>query len=156
MTASPRCPTSLQSRDAHAKGLIEIRDAVNSKLGLGVYVRPYVVIRNNQVLGEYVGELMLALGDRQSDYRFDISRFVAVDAQEYGNWTRFMNHHCGFNVDTVRTQVGGRAAIVFRANRDIGPNEVSLYYGDGYFSAPGEPCCCSVSDKPHRPRWTRI
>lgn len=149
----PRCPKALQHLDAHAKGLVEIRDTGNPNLGFGVYVRPNAAIKNDQILGEYVGELVPANSDRQSDYRFDISRFVAIDSETYGNWTRFMNHHCDFNVDSIRTRVGGRAAIVFKANRDIGPNEeILIYYGEAYFSTAGALCHCSVSDKPHPPR----
>lgn len=150
---SYRCPRALQGRDAHAKGLVEIRDTGNPNLGFGVYVRPKAAIKSGQILGEYVGELVPTNIDRKSDYRFDISRFVAIDSEAYGNWTRFMNHHCDFNVDSIRTQVGGRAAIVFQANRDIGPNEeVLIYYGEQYFSSAGVQCYCSVSTKPHKPR----
>lgn len=75
--------------------------------GLASYVRPTAAIKNSQILGEYVGDLVPANLDRaEREYRSDISRFVAVDSAAYGNWTRFVNHRCDFNVDSIRTQVG--------------------------------------------------
>ncbi|KUI54503.1 Histone-lysine N-methyltransferase EHMT2 [Cytospora mali] len=152
-TGVPRCLRDFRGRDAHERGLVEIRDTGKANIGYGVFVRPMATISSGQILGEYIGELLPANDDSMSDYRFDINLFVAIDSQTYGNWTRFMNHHCDLNVDSIRTQVGGRAAIVFRANRDIGPNEeVLIYYGERYFNEARMQCRCSVSKKPHKPR----
>ncbi|KAF3770479.1 zinc-finger protein [Cryphonectria parasitica EP155] len=104
-----------------AEEMVEIRDA--GIMGMGAFAK--VAIPKGTPLGEYLGELLPANLSLKDDlFSFSISDRVQCTAMQFGNWARFMNHHCTPNVSTRATMYGRRYNVVlFRAGRDIAADE---------------------------------
>ncbi|KAG6364242.1 hypothetical protein INS49_005841 [Diaporthe citri] len=130
--------------------LVEIGEA--GQLGKGVFAKED--IPKYQLLGEYLGELVPAdwYVDATDSYIFTIEGEFVITAKDYGNWTRFVNHHCDPNVSAAVGMYGHRRSVIFRANRDIAAGEqLCIHYGENYFSNLGINCSCDANAAPHQP-----
>lgn len=128
----------------------ELRDT-GGPMGLGVFATQ--LIRAGGWLDDYVGELMPFDCWFPDDlYAFDIPGIARCTSQQYGNWTRFVNHHCTPNVQANDWMVGQRVVMVFRANRDIRPGEqLFIQYGRQYFESAKRFCKCDAFPEDHFP-----
>lgn len=129
---------------------IEIRSTPN--MGRGVYAK--VDIPEDELLGEYLGELIPIDGyyGHDSAYVFEFDSFVSCDARQFGNWTRFMNHHCSENVKPLTFIYGTRSVIAFKTTRPIAAGEqLCTWYGRGYFTGGGTVCKCDNEVGDHLP-----
>ncbi|KAH8771792.1 hypothetical protein F5883DRAFT_415603 [Diaporthe sp. PMI_573] len=112
-------------------------------------------IRRGDIVGEYLGRLLpldwdTARGQDHS-YSFELENVGVVDAGEYGNITRFINHRCKPNLEVEFITYGRRRCIAFAADRDIAPGEqLFIHYGDDHF-ARSKPCLCNFVPYPHIP-----
>lgn len=125
-------------------------------MGKGVFANQ--TIPSGSVIGEYLGRLhppkSLPVSDR---YVFILSEIAEVSADQYGNLTRFMNHHCDPNVSPRIAMYGKRQVILYVANRKIKAGEqMFVDYGSVYFSLPDFPCRCDAQDGDHLPGKDRI
>lgn len=123
-------------------------------LGYTVYTKPGVYIKKGQWLGEYLGDLLPLDHKTTSLYCFHFAGRCILDAGKAGNWTRFVNSSCEPNVQAVTEAVGKRRTMLFRARKNIGPEEeLTINYGKSYFKRAGFPCKCLVCEsKETRPR----
>ncbi|KAI7777497.1 hypothetical protein LA080_003446 [Diaporthe eres] len=130
--------------------MIEIAEA--GQLGKGAFAT--ADIPKYTLLGEYLGELVPAdwMVDATDPYIFTIEDEFVITAKDYGNWTRFVNHHCDPNVSAAVGMYGHRRSIVYRANRDIAAGEqLCIHYGENYFSNLGMSCQCDANPVAHQP-----
>ncbi|KAK6863545.1 hypothetical protein PG995_000073 [Apiospora arundinis] len=113
-----------------------------------------------QLVGEYVGELLPADGpdDRRnpaanSRYVYEVNGGLwKVDAEKWGNQTRFINHSCSPNLMADTVVVGGRRIVTFRVIKTIHPGEeLTVHYGRPYFANFNEMCYCNVYNYGHVP-----
>ncbi|KAL1863916.1 Histone-lysine N-methyltransferase ehmt1 [Diaporthe australafricana] len=112
--------------------------------GYGVFATAH--IPRGTLIGEYMGCLMPLdyVTAYTNAYTFLIDNHANSDAQQYGNITRFVNHHCDPNTEPVKTMYGKRAVMVFRTIRDItAGEELTIDYGENYFDT-GNPCQCDA------------
>ncbi|KAF2905274.1 hypothetical protein ILUMI_00894 [Ignelater luminosus] len=94
---------------------------------------------------EYIGEVIADTeADRREDdsYIFDLdnkdSESFCIDAKQYGNFTRFINHSCEPNLIPIRVFIEHHdlrfPRIAFFANRDItAEEELSFDYGERFW-----------------------
>lgn len=125
-------------------------------LGKGVFANQ--AIPSESIIGEYLGRLCppksLPAHDR---YVFIISEVAEVTADQFGNITRFVNHHCDPNVTARLGMYGKREVVLYVANQDIKAGEqLFVDYGSVYFSLPDFPCKCDAQDGDHVPSVVRI
>lgn len=129
--------------------MCEIRGA--GVMGKGVFANQS--IPRGTIIGEYLGRLypskVLPLSDR---YIFVISEHCEVTANELGNLTRFVNHHCHPNVTAGLGMYGKRQVIMYTANRAIKAGEqLFVDYGEVYFTRPNNLCKCDAMAGDHLP-----
>lgn len=120
-------------------------------MGKGVFANRS--IPTGSIIGEYLGRLYppksLPAHDR---YVFIIDEIAEVTASQFGNHTRFVNHHCNPNVTARLGMYGKRQVILYVANREIKAGEQLLvHYGTVYFSWPDYPCRCDAQEGEHLP-----
>lgn len=129
---------------------ITLRDT-GGPMGVGVFATK--LIRRGTFLDDYVGELLPEdVGHDGDRYAFTLPGIGRCTAQDYGNWTRFVNHRCRPNIEANEWMVGQRVVMMFRANRDIRPGEqLFIEYGRGYFVASNTLCKCDVYPGDHLP-----
>lgn len=120
-------------------------------LGFGIFAKR--AIPRYTLVCEYVGRLT------PSDARcftadtsnvFQMVGTARVDSLEYGNSSRFVNHHCTeYNLDVVDIMYGRRKVLCFRTNRAIAKGEqLYITYGNWYWTV-GKPCRCDAVEHPH-------
>lgn len=134
------------------KPLIELFDAGER----GVGVRTLQAIKANDILDEYVAEIVPtgpAYGESwhlDSVYGWDISipingkanYLYSLKGAEIGTWLRFVNHSCEESVKGAIRVFGNRRRMVYIATRDIAPfEELLVNYGDDYFGAELDRWC---------------
>ncbi|KAK7697495.1 Histone-lysine N-methyltransferase ehmt1 [Diaporthe eres] len=120
------------------KKMCDIRGA--GVMGKGVFANQ--TIPSESIIGEYLGRLhppkSLPVHDR---YVFVIPEIGEVTANQFGNLTRFVNHHCDPNVTARVGMYGKRQVVLYVANREIKAGEqLFVDYGSVYFSLPDYPC----------------
>ncbi|KAG8156533.1 hypothetical protein KVR01_013637 [Diaporthe batatas] len=145
-----RCVEYFQRTVAVAgKSMCDIKGA--GKMGKGVFANRK--IPSGSTLGEYLGRLYPLGGPKARDsYIFLITEVAEVSGLQYGNLTRFFNHHCRANVSARVGMYGRRQVILYEASRDIEAGEqLCVDYGRRYFSLPGNPCRCDASEGDHLP-----
>ncbi|XP_070132555.1 uncharacterized protein G9a [Drosophila bipectinata] len=106
-------------------------------------VRALANVPKGTFVASYTGEILTALeADRRTDdsYYFDLDNGHCIDANYYGNVTRFFNHSCEPNVLAVRVfyehQDYRFPKIAFFACRDIDAGEEICYdYGEKFWRA---------------------
>lgn len=103
-------------------------------------------IKRGEILGFYAGEILLDSDEFQNKDKDYFFRFPVgydaylLDAKNYGNWTRFINHgnpkHS--NIDFSYHFYDGIPYIIFRAKKRIPKGSELLFdYGDGYWKDKG-------------------
>ncbi|KAG6353732.1 hypothetical protein INS49_005441 [Diaporthe citri] len=115
-------------------------------------------IPSGSVIGEYLGRLhpLKSLPPRDR-YVFVIPEIADVTANQFGNLTRFVNHHCNPNVTARIGMYGKRQVVLCVANQEIEAGEqLFVDYGAAYFSWPDFPCKCDAQDGDHLPSAARI
>jgi uncharacterized protein len=94
-------------------------------------------LRAHAFVAEYVGVVRrrCVLRDRKNDYCFDYAGSPwVIDAELYGNSTRFINHSDRPNLEPVAAYAGGVMHIILRAKQEIAAGEQLSYdYGDLYW-----------------------
>lgn len=125
-------------------------------MGKGVFANQ--TIPSESIIGEYLGRLhppkSLPVHDR---YVFVIPGIGEVTANQFGNITRFVNHHCDPNVTARLGMYGKRQVVLYAANREIRAGEqLFVDYGSVYFSLPDFPCRCDAQDGDHVPSAVHV
>ncbi|KAK7711645.1 Histone-lysine N-methyltransferase ehmt1 [Diaporthe eres] len=125
-------------------------------MGKGVFANQ--TIPSESIIGEYLGRLhppkSLPVHDR---YVFVIPEIGEVTANQFGNLTRFVNHHCDPNVTARVGMYGKRQVVLYVANREIKAGEqLFVDYGSVYFSLPDYPCRCDAQDGDHVPSAVHV
>lgn len=121
------------------------------EMGKGVFANRK--IPSGTVICEYMGRLY-PLGSLQARdrYVFLISEIAEVSAFQFGNFARFVNHHCDASIAPRLGMYGKRQVILYEANRDIEAGEqLSVHYGNSYFNLPCNPCKCDAQEGDHVP-----
>lgn len=131
----------------------EIRGLGDRRGGKGVFAT--APIGKDTRLGEFLGELVpAAAAARGPDGRYSarLDETTVVEARQFGNWTRFVNHHCRPNVRVDPAMYGARRCMLLRAVRDIVPGEqLSANFGAEHFVQLGRRCRCDAQPGPHLP-----
>lgn len=118
------------------------------------FTKPGVHIAKGTYLGEYVGDLRPLDSEQalESLYCTHVRDQCIIDAEQSGNWTRFINSSCRPNLRCSGDSIGKRHAVVFQALKDIGPEEeLTFNYGPNYFRNAGFLCACDARKKSHKP-----
>ncbi|XP_016982435.2 histone-lysine N-methyltransferase EHMT2 [Drosophila rhopaloa] len=118
---------------------LQIVECEEQSKGWGV--RALANVPKGTFVASYTGEILTALeADRRTDdsYYFDLDNGHCIDANYYGNVTRFFNHSCEPNVLPVRVfyehQDYRFPKIAFFACRDIDAGEEICYdYGEKFW-----------------------
>ena len=158
------CDCNPQSCPKIIHPLVELRQYGNK----GVGIRTLQRIKKGDILDEYVGQLLPEDAVTDQSYCFGVDRptpagrwrrrpnnnnnnnsTILIDAQEYGNWTRFINASCNPSTTFVTAALGNRLRVMVVATRDIEMfEELTIGYGDGFWlDGPDEIMCeCSESN----------
>ncbi|KAI3400084.1 hypothetical protein diail_4622 [Diaporthe ilicicola] len=129
--------------------MFDIKDA--GVMGKGVFANR--AIPSGITIGEYLGRLHPLNSLKGGDmYIFLLDGAAEVTCREYGNFTRFVNHHCNPNVNARLGMYGKRRAIFYTTNRDIKQGEqIFISYGREYFKGSKIFCKCDGHDGDHLP-----
>ena len=149
------CDCQIKDFKTYGEPLLELRDYE----GRGVGLRTLIYMEKGTILAEFLGEIV-PNGDAYDGYwnldpiygwQVDIGgpdgreeRPVAtISAKEKGNWCRFVNHSCRNSLVADTAIVGEKRRLLYFAARDILPfEELTVNYGDHYFTWPDHPCRC--------------
>lgn len=127
-------------------------------MGKGVFANQ--PISSGTIIGEYLGRLHPLNSLKGGDmYIFLLTETAEVTCRQYGNFTRFVNHHCNPNVTARMGMYGKRRVILYVTNQDIKAGEqVFISYGRNYFSGSKILCKCDDQEGDHLPgdRWTAV
>lgn len=138
---------------AYGESITEIR-TVPDKMGKGIFATCNIPAK--VWIGEYLGKLVppqLKSEMEDNMYLFEFDSTVTCDASLFGNWTRFMNHHCRPNVDAMELGYARRKVIGFRTARRIRKGEqLSIWYGEDYFRGNSLLCRCNAQEGDHMPQ----
>lgn len=156
------------STKMHEFWLENIRLCAILKIGYGLRARNH--ISANTCIGEYTGELIPAdetLSDERTQYHFeiDIGKIAQegevqvmcwLDATEKGSIFRFANHSCDPNASVDQGQCGIHNRILYVYTlKDIEEGEqITISYGDDWFSDKSEPCRCGSKKCKNPPKKT--
>lgn len=108
--------------------------------GYGLFARER--LRAGEPIGEYAGVLTkdwardVSCAAEIDPYllKFPFDPEYAIDAEEIGNETRFINHSTRANVRRVYLSDGGLPRVIFTAAEDIpAGRQILLDYGKGYW-----------------------
>ncbi|KAL9028700.1 MAG: hypothetical protein Q9196_002969 [Gyalolechia fulgens] len=110
----------------------------------GIGVRSLQRIKEGDVLDEYVGEFKYASSVNDATYALELERPlgdrvrtnnpVLIDAQVYGNWTRYINASCEPSLKFMPAIIGNKYRMMVVATRDINVfEELTIGYGDDYW-----------------------
>tara|TARA_X000000368_G_scaffold391628_1_gene355750 strand:+ start:1395 stop:2168 length:774 start_codon:yes stop_codon:yes gene_type:complete len=112
-------------------------------------------VKPGKVIGRYDGEVLslkmmqqrMAKKKRDDDrYVMKLGKELHVDAEKYGNVTRFINHRCqGANCVVKRKRIYGQEYLGVYAKRriEIG-EEFTFDYGEDFMSNLGFNCRCAA------------
>ncbi len=130
---------------------------INDQIGYGVWTdRPIPV---NAYIGEYTGVLRKRFFFRRwkNHYCFDYnigeerSSSYVIDAQDYGNHTRFINHSVEANVDPVSVYCDDAVHVILYAKKNIPAGTQLCYdYGEDYWKKRGKPLDLLAADNIYR------
>ncbi|KAI4172951.1 MAG: hypothetical protein LQ343_003238 [Gyalolechia ehrenbergii] len=123
------------------KPLVELIQCSAQK---GIGVRSLQRIKKGDVLDEYVGEFKYASSINDATYALELERPlgdgvrtnnpILIDAQVYGNWTRYINASCEPSLKFMPAIIGNRYRMMVVATRDINIfEELTIDYGDNYW-----------------------
>lgn len=110
----------------------------------GIGVRNLQRIKKGDVLDEYVGIFMHASSVKDATYALELERPlsdcvrtnnpVLIDAQIYGNWTRYINASCQPSLKFMPAIIGNKYRMMVVATKDINIfEELTIGYGDDYW-----------------------
>lgn len=122
--------------DAYEKK-VEIR-FVNDQVGLGIFAKEKIPA--GTLLGHYAGELTTSRLRNESLYVFLIESDASfyIDAQEMGNWTRYMNHAEGERENLFSVKYYGKSKpyiLFFVGEKPIPKGKQLLFsYGPRYWT----------------------
>lgn len=105
-------------------------------------------------LGEYLGELVPVprYYDPNDRYMTEVEETALIGTRQFGNWTRFVNHHCNPNVRITQEMYGGRKCMLLRASTDIEVgDQLYVNFGSSYFDEYRRTCTCDAEAGPHVP-----
>ena len=145
------------TRDIFTRPLVEIKqypNLVGDQLSVNRGVRSLVPIRRNDLLEEYVGDILPTASQDEfgdQDYAFTIhgqplgmvngkmewGDVSLVSAVKNGNWTRYMNHVRGGknNIRFRTVSIANKTRIILIAKWDIPPGmELTVSYGTRYWT----------------------
>lgn len=127
--------------------LVELAASGND---VGVGIRVLQPIPKGQLLAEYVGNIVPSTGSGAVDdttYLCRSNTNASVDAQEHGNWTRFINHSCDAHAEIACVVIGQRRRCMIRLIKDIAMfEELTLDYGDLYWASRAGLCRCGSTN----------
>ncbi|XP_017852088.1 histone-lysine N-methyltransferase EHMT2 [Drosophila busckii] len=131
---------------------LQIVECEETSKGWGV--RALANVPKGSFVACYTGEILTAPeADRRTDdsYYFDLNNGHCIDANYYGNISRFFNHSCEPNILAVRVfyehQDYRFPKIAFFACRDIDAGEEICYdYGDKFWRAEQRSGCKCLTD----------
>lgn len=125
-------------------------------MGKGVFANRN--IPRGTILGEYLGRLYpIGSPAARDPYVFLFNKIADSSALQYGNVTRFFNHHCHHNIVARLGMYGRRQVVLYEAGRDVGVGEqLFVDYGTWYFFLPGNPCRCDALEGDHLPGTGRL
>ncbi|KAK4652877.1 hypothetical protein QC762_0077720 [Podospora pseudocomata] len=139
-----------------AKDHIAIR--MTPDRGYGAFMKPGRDVEQDEIIGIYYG--MICKHDSEhvpnSAYVYEMDDHIGeypynIDAGMYGNWTRFINHHCRPNVACSPETIGGIRVLVFKALRPIEErHEIYVNYGRSYFDKSKMQCRCNLYPVEHK------
>lgn len=148
--------------------------------GIGVFTK--CAFEKGDVIGWYTGELVVR-GGRRSAYNLamtlgrtprskaehtlnvrpnlckcvngdNLEEEVTIDARDFGNWTRFINHSCDAYTDFAAYRVGPIRITAVEARKDIPTNvELTISYGSDYFQ--GRTCLCGAANCLETKKWVK-
>ena len=164
---SRRCNCDPLDCDIVVRPLVELRQYGDK----GVGIRTLQDLKEGDVLGEFVGEIIPTGAAYGLDFSFDEDYAFALDvspqhvtgqqvladisSKQFGNWTRFLNHSCNASVESRPLVLGKRLRIMMIAKRDVlAFEELTLDYGDDYWV--GRYCLCRTEICRFPPPWTRM
>lgn len=118
---------------------------ISDTVGLGVFAQEEIPV--DAFIGEYTGvvrrsSILHPLNDYSFKYPINdsIGRTLEINAQEWGNFTRHINHSYEPNLDALIAFHDGIYRAIFVAIRPIEPGEQLTYnYGENYWSLRGNP-----------------
>ncbi|KAL8645689.1 MAG: hypothetical protein Q9226_007189, partial [Calogaya cf. arnoldii] len=131
-----------------------LTELVHCPADKGIGVRTLQRISAGDVLDEYVGELKRASTVADQTYAMELEGLpaghssrnynnpVLIDAQVYGNWTRYINASCNPSLRFAPARIGGKHRIMVVAIRDINTfEELTIGYGDNYWLGSDTKMC---------------
>ncbi|MCJ1283054.1 hypothetical protein MMC26_002381 [Xylographa opegraphella] len=153
------CACEMTDFPTYSEPLVEIRDYGEKGAG----VRTLKLIQSGTMLAEYLGEIVPNGSaydqpwnlDNVYGWEIDITPtespsgcpVATIAAKRRGNWCRFVNHSCSNSLIGEIVVVGEKRRVVYFAQKDILPfEELTVHYGDFYFSWPANPCKCGEAD----------
>ena len=140
-----------------------LTELIHCSANKGIGVRTLQRIKEGQVLDEYVGELKRASTVVDQSYAMELEGLPAghrsrndndpilIDAQVYGNWTRYINASCNPSLKFVAARIGGKQRMMVVATRDIKTfEELTIGYGDNYWlGSDTKMCLCNEATCRH-------
>lgn len=143
---SRSCHCEPSSCEGVLRPLVEL---VQSGNNLGVGIRVLQPIRKDQLLAEYVGDIVPEDCHVDDTYSFSFTPHdgtpstATITAQENGNWTRFVNHSCDAHAVFVNKVIGKKHRIMLMSIRDIEMfEELTVDYGNIYWATRPTLCKC--------------
>ena len=131
-----------------------LTELIHCSTDKGIGVRTLQCISAGDVLDEYVGQLKRATTVADQTYAMELEGLPAghqsrndknpilIDAQVYGNWTRYINASCNPSLKFVPARIGGKHRIMVVAIRDINTfEELTIGYGDNYWLGSDTKMC---------------
>lgn len=119
---------------------------IEEDIGYGVFCLQD--IKRGDFIGEYVGLLRKRRKrkDQKNSYCFEYligetqKTPFTIDAQDMGNFTRFMNHSFSGNCDPMLIFHGGIMKVILYANQDIQKgSQITYHYGPDYWEEREDP-----------------
>ncbi|MBN4066575.1 SET domain-containing protein-lysine N-methyltransferase [Simkania negevensis] len=119
---------------------------IGVEAGYGLFARK--PIPPSSYIGEYTGVVRrwrwLKAEENNYRFRYQISEYKRphffVDAEQSGNYARFINHSEMPNIEAVTITYGPVARIIFRSLQYIAPDEqIVLNYGKSYWKRRPSP-----------------
>lgn len=124
--------------------------------GKGVGIRPLQPIEIGHLLDEYVGEVVHPGNGKDPDGKYafaimteddSLEMVGIINAGQYGNWTRYINHSCDPNTKFTTIIIGSKQRAMIETLRDVAMfEELTVDYGDAYWIHRDNLCQCGSSE----------
>ena len=157
------CACQITDFERYSEPLLELRDF--GKRGNGI--RTLKFMERGTILAEYLGEIVPNGSAYDESWSLDPvygweigiegpefpakNPLATIAAKRKGNWCRYVNHSCRNSLTGSVGIVGEKRRLIYWATRDILPfEELTVDYGDSYFTTPENPCRCGEDVCKHR------